>query len=97
MRSLQIGMNATTKANLNSHLRITLGFNVAEKNPHKRQGIILHMTRIAQGKSREELGAAIGVSREAVRLWEVGRRSIDAVMLPKLAEALEQDINVFWS
>ena len=88
---------ATTKTNLNSHLRITLGFNVAEKNPHKRQGIILHMTRIAQGKSREELGAAVGVSREAVRLWEIGKRSIDSVMLPRLAEALGQHVNVFWS
>jgi DNA-binding XRE family transcriptional regulator len=92
-------MELGVKPHLNSHLhsRITLGFNITEKNPHKRQGTILHMARVAQGKSRDELGAAVGVSREAVRLWELGKRSIDAVMLPRLAEVLKQDVNVFWS
>lgn len=71
-------------------------FNIEENNPHKRQGVILAMAMAAQKKSCSEVGAAVGVSREQVRLWCRGDRTIDGVMLGKLAEALRQEIKVFY-
>ena len=75
----------------------TLGFNVPDINPHKRMGRLVYMARVSQGKSREELARELNVSRIAVRFWEIGERSIDGVMLGRLAEALNQDVNLFWS
>lgn len=79
------------------HKPPTLGFNVAEVNPYKRQGTLLQMARVAQGKSREEIATELNVSSEAVRLWETGKRTIDGVMLGQLAIALNQDVNLFLS
>ena len=70
---------------------------VNESNPYKRQGRILQLTRIAQQKSRQDLAAEVGVCREMVRLWEIGDRAIDAVMLGRLADALQQEVRVFLS
>lgn len=72
-------------------------FNVAQLEPHKRQGRILCMARIGQGMSRVELGEKVNLCREALRQREIGKISISAVELPLLAKALNQDPFLFWS
>ena len=75
----------------------SLGFNVAEINPHKRLARIFHMARIAQGKTRQQLGEELNVSGETIRRWEVGECAIDVVTLRAAAVKLNQDVNLFWS
>lgn len=74
-------------------VKLVLAFN-SEANPYVRHGRILWMARIAQGRSREDLAVEMGVCREAIRLWETGQRSIDGVMLGRLALALDQSAEV---
>lgn len=94
---LQIGAIAANWTMLTSASSTsTLQFNIAERDPHKRQGKILRMARIAQSRTLEEVGEAVNVDREEVRLWETGKRKIDPTVLLKLAEYLAHDVSVFW-
>lgn len=77
--------------------RIMPRFNVIERDPYKRQAVLVRMARIAQGIPLEQLGQEVNLCREALREREIGRVILDGVLLGKLAIALRQDINLFWS
>ena len=49
--------------------------------------------RRSLGISQEELGARLGVSRQAVSKWERGEALPDVALLPSLAEALDTTID----
>lgn len=76
---------------------LTLGFAVSTNNPHQRLGRILAMARVAQGLSRAQLGEKVNVSDETIRVWEIGKRSPDGIAIKQLADALNQDVELFWS
>jgi len=65
------------------------------KTPQQELGRFIQLARCAAGLSRQELGDRIGVTREAVRLWEHGRRAVDVCHVQAIARATEQDVRLF--
>ena len=54
------------------------------------------MTRIEQGKSREQLALKIGVTHQQLRKYEIGENRISASMLFKIAAIQKLDIRKYF-
>ncbi len=59
--------------------------------------LALKMARESQQLSREQLAHMVGLSESTIRKWETGLRPIDATMLKPIADALKQDVKIFWA
>lgn len=65
------------------------------KTPQQELGLVIELARRASRLSRKELGDRIGVTDEAVRLWEHGRRTVDVWHIQAIAQATGQDVGLF--
>ena len=57
----------------------------------------LRQLRVQKGLTQQQLAKELFVDRSSVAHWESGRRVPDAMMLSRLAEALEVDVSVLVS
>lgn len=57
----------------------------------------LRLLRVQKGLTQQQLAKELFVDRSSVAHWESGRRVPDAMMLSRLAEALEVDVSVLVS
>ena len=55
-------------------------------------GYRLRMARLRLGYTQEQVSWLLSVSRRTVGAWELGERSIEAIMFARLCEVLELDM-----